>query len=121
MNEVTISLTMDALLALWKIRDGDDKTASQTILRIAGREQLKPPIPASASAATLPAAKFTYEILGEKRHAKSSIDAYLDVLTTLSTLEPQLPDLLSRAAKANTRNHIARTCSEVYPNRPDLS
>jgi hypothetical protein len=121
MNLVNISVTMDALLALWTMRGDDNETTSQTILRLAGLEK-----PETATAArilppsSLAAGKFSYEILGDKRRAKSSVDAYLDILVTLSRLEPKLPERLSLVARANTRNHIARSPAEVYPTRSDL-
>lgn len=105
------------------LRHGDNKTASQTIPRLAEREKLG--ATATATASPWPSilsatGKFPYEILGDKRRAKSSVDAYLDILTTLSRLEPNLPESLSLVARANTRNHIARSPNEVYPKRPDL-
>ncbi len=121
MNLVTVPLTMDALLALWAMRSGDAENVSQTILRMSNREQP----PKAAPIVTKPQianlrGKFQYEIFGVKRQARSAVDAFIDILTTLSKCESSLPHSLSLVAPANSRNHIARTKAEVYPGRPDL-
>lgn len=68
MNVVTIPLTMDALLALWAMRTGDEKSASQTILRMtAGDQQFKEQEIVATFPASAGTGKFPYEILGEKR------------------------------------------------------
>ena len=121
MNLVNVSLTMNALLALWAMRTGDGESVSQAILRVTDRS--KPPavepIPSMPKAVSQ-TGKFSYEIMGEKRQARSAVDAFIDILTTLSKCESSLPHSLSLIAPANSRNHIARTKAEVYPRRPDL-
>lgn len=122
MNLVNISLTMDALQALWALRKDDNEPASQTIIRLASREGLMATISIIGTPPASPAnEKFHYQILGEKRHTRSAVDAYLDILTILSSLEPMLPERLSLIAKGNSRNHIAPSPAEVYPARPDLA
>lgn len=122
MNLVNIPVTMDALQALLALRKDDNEPASQTIIRLAGREGSM----AATSTIGLPPAppatgKFHYQILGEKRCTRSAVDAYLDILATLSSLESMLPERLSLIARGNSRNHIAPSPAEVYPARPDLA
>lgn len=121
MNTVNVSVTMDELVVLWKLRHGDTDTASQAILRSEVREiPVKMATTRISSPAVPTSGKFQYRILGELRRAKSSIVAFLDILATLSSLEPNLPERLSLVAPASTRNHIARSPADVYPRRPDL-
>lgn len=122
MNLVNISLTMYPLQALWALRKDDNEPASQTIIRLAGREGSMAAASIIGSPPAPPATgKFHYQILGEKRCTKSAVDAYLDILATLSSLEPMLPERLSLIARGNSRNHIAPSPAEVYPARPDLA
>ena len=122
MNLVNIPVTMDALLALWAVRIADNEAASQTILRLVEREKSrKVTITSTFPSASPVHGKFQYEILGVKRRAKSSVEAYLDILMTFARLEPKFPEELSIVAKGRTRNHIARSPAEVYPERLDLS
>jgi len=121
MNIVNIPVTMDELVALWKLRHGEIDTVIRTISRPTARPVIEKTATTRASPpVALAVGKFQYKILGEQRSAKSSVAAFFDVLTTLSSLEPSLPARLSLVAPANTRNHIARSPAEVYPERPDL-
>lgn len=122
MNLVNISVTTDELVALWKLRHSNTAAASQTILHPAARE-ISETTSISTTLSPVPSAtgRFFYEILGDKRRSRTAIDAYIDILTTLSNLEPTLPERLSLVASGNSRNHIARSPAEVYPARPDLA
>jgi len=62
-----------------------------------------------------------YSVFGEDRQAKNAIEALVDVLSRLSLRYPdRIPDLAA-AVQGNSRNHIARTVQEIYPERPDLA
>lgn len=121
MNLVDISVTTEELVALWKLRH-INATASPKDIRPAQFGIAQVPL-AVATESPIPGAtgKFAYELLGDKRRSRSAITAYIDILTTLSSLEPTLPEQLSRIANGNSRNHIARSPAEVYPARPDLT
>ena len=122
MNHVTVPFTMDALLALWAVRNGDEMDASQTILRLADcAAQIEDNEVASKPDTVIGRGKFLYEIMRVKRRAKFAVDAFVDIMSTLSQCEPSLPHTLSLVAPSNSRNHIARSKAEVYPRRPDLS
>ena len=112
MNIVSIPVTIDELAALWKMRHGEVVAAIPNVT------------PPATNTAVLPVALITgkcqYKILGEHRSAKTSVAAYLDILTTLSSVEPDLPERLSLVTPASSRNHIARSRDGVYPLRPDL-
>lgn len=121
MNLVNLPLTMNALLALWAMRTSDGESVSQAILRVA--VQVQPPKAKPIASKPLTGGgkgKFSYEIFSEKRQARFAVDAYIDILTTLSKCEPSLPHSLSIVAPSTSRKHIAQTKAEIYPSRPDL-
>ena len=49
------------------------------------------------------------------------MDALVQLLTVLSERNPSLLPQLAAAAHGRTRNHIAQTVEEIYPNRPELA
>jgi hypothetical protein len=65
--------------------------------------------------------RIRYVVFGERREARTAIDALVEILRTLSARQPDFIDRLAEIAPSRTRNHIARTPEEVYPARPELS
>lgn len=61
-----------------------------------------------------------YKIFGQPKTADDAIGALIDILKTLAAKNSTFLERLSPVVRARTRNHIARTREEVYPNRPDL-
>ena len=49
------------------------------------------------------------------------MDALVWCLQTLAQLDAGLPERVARAVKSRSRNHIARSRTDVYPKRPDLA
>lgn len=47
--------------------------------------------------------------------------ALVDILRTLVERDPSRVPQLAEAVRGRTRQHIARTPAEVYPERPDLA
>lgn len=109
MKLVNIEVTPKELVALWNLRHADPAPAIQ-----------RPAAPNSIPAMQRATGKVSYNVLGEERRAKTCIEAFIDILSTLSNLDPSLPGRLAEKARATSRNHIARSQSEVYPRRPDL-
>lgn len=62
-----------------------------------------------------------YRIFGDERVAPNAARAFLDVLRTIVERAPDRLPELAQAARGRSRNHIARTVSEIYPARPDLA
>jgi hypothetical protein len=74
-------------------------------------------------APTAPASerRISYVIFGERREAKTAIDALIEILRALSARQPDFLERLAEIAPSRTRNHVAHTPEEVYPARPELS
>ncbi len=121
MNLINISVTTNELVALWNLRHSETgpiiQVPSELILNIvAEKTQVKATFPLTPPSQ----GRFLYQILGEKRSAKNAVDAFVDILKVLANLEPTFAAKLSHLTPGNSRNHIARSPTDVYPNRPDL-
>jgi hypothetical protein len=132
----SIAVNAETLAMLWSRRERDGESWSDIIQRMAGRSSPEMPSvgakdeagPSNSGTQTREKplcvtgfGRVKYEVLGEARQAPTDIDAFLDIVRTLSRCEP---GLLKRAAPlvgGRTRNHIARTRDAVYPLRPDLA
>jgi hypothetical protein len=75
---------------------------------------------AKPSSAPISERGVTYSIFGERRSASTAIDALIDILRTLAGRNSNFLQKLSPAVRGRSRNHIARSRSEVYPNKPEL-
>jgi len=81
----------------------------------------KSPLPASPT--TLPVSErgVQYQILGQSRKSENAIEALLDILRTLAKRNPHFIERLAPVVRGRTRNHIARSRNDVYPNKPELT
>jgi predicted type IV restriction endonuclease len=62
----------------------------------------------------------SYQIFGQSKRAANAIGALLDVLQTLAARNPRFLEKLSPVVRGRTRNHIARTREDVYPEKQEL-
>ena len=121
MNLINISVTTNELVALWNLRHSETgpiiQVPSNLISNIvAEKTQVKAAFPLTPPNQD----RFPYQILGEIRSAKNAVDAFVDILKEFAAFEPTFAKQLSLLAPSTSRNHVARSPSEVYPKRPDL-
>jgi hypothetical protein len=45
----------------------------------------------------------------------------VEILTKIAQLHPDKMESIAEAVRGRSRNHIARTPAEIYPDRPDLA
>lgn len=62
-----------------------------------------------------------YSVLGQGRAAPDATAAMIDILATLSQGRPDFFERLAPKVRGRTRNHLARSRTDVYPERPDLA
>ena len=62
-----------------------------------------------------------YTIFGQGKHASNAIDALIDVLRTLASKNLQFIETVAPLVQGRTRNHIARSRADVYPQKPELA
>lgn len=63
----------------------------------------------------------SFSVFGMEKTARTGKDAFLEVLSILAQRYPDKLESVAHAARGRSRNHIARTVQEIYPNRPDLA
>ncbi|TGD63362.1 hypothetical protein EYC08_13850 [Tabrizicola sp. WMC-M-20] len=62
-----------------------------------------------------------YQILGEQLSARNAKEAFVDVLGKIAARFPQRIEAIAEAARGRTRNHIAQSVDQIYPDRQDLA
>lgn len=83
--------------------------------------------PASATPTQAPLASpvsersIRYELFGQAKAAGSAIEALIDILRTLANRNPQFVERLAPAVRGRTRSHLARSRTDVYPQKPELT
>ncbi|MBM6593089.1 hypothetical protein [Microvirga pudoricolor] len=87
---------------------------------VSSTQHLARPTP-SVPSAPVSERHIIYTVFGERREARTAIDALVEILRALSARQPDFVDRLSQIAPSRTRNHIARSPEQVYPARPELS
>jgi hypothetical protein len=66
-------------------------------------------------------AGFAYQLDGESHAASDATGAMLNILADLAQYDDDFFPKLAAKVRGRTRNHVARSRSEVYPGRPDLA
>lgn len=118
MTKVMISLEKVVLDNLWRSRRTDTDSWDQIVERLleaarATARRSVEPVQTKGSCEV--------EVLGKKHCCAKAIDGLVWCLETLAQLDCQLIDKVASAVKSRSRNHIARSKLEVYPDRADLT
>lgn len=131
-QDLLIELVADKAEALCGFRPPNDAVA-EFLRSLSERSTVsptpKPPErknePASAVIARVPVVPvqvgISYRVFGEERTAPNASRAFLEVLKAIVKRAPEKLPELAEAARGRSRNHIARTVTEIYPARPDLA
>ncbi|MBX3447299.1 MAG: hypothetical protein KF765_11145 [Parvibaculaceae bacterium] len=62
-----------------------------------------------------------YELFGQRFSAANASSAMVEILTTIAQRYPERLEAIAIAVRGKSRNHIARSVTEIYPARPDLA
>lgn len=128
-SSTLIPVDTAVLIRLLKLREHPAESFNDVLRRVLPAQrkptpEKKPPTPAVPShlaAQTRSSRAVDYVMLGERRSAANGNDALLDVLRLLAARTPGFLEHLASEVRGRSRNHIARSRAEVYPERPDLS
>lgn len=63
----------------------------------------------------------SYRVFGQTRTARNAKEAFVDVLSSIAKRYPQRMEAIAEAARGRTRNHIAQSVEQIYPERQDLA
>jgi hypothetical protein len=76
----------------------------------------------TATASTNPGGqRYRYWLFGEEHTAPNAIASTIDILQNLAQYGDDFLPKLALKVRGRTRNHLARSPSDVYPERPDLA
>lgn len=123
MNNAMISVAPDVLNRILALRLSETETFDQVLRRTLPLNGRQTPLAAARGASETQPANGTivsYHLNGEFRGASDATDAMIDILTNLAQYDDNFFSKLAAKIRGRTRNHIAQSRSEVYPDRPDL-
>jgi hypothetical protein len=124
MSIAMISVAPDVLSRLLALRVSETESLDDVLLRtlpLVGKPA-EPPVSRPATPARNPnGTGVPYHIDGELRLASNATEAMTDILSDLAQYDDNFFPKLAAKVRGRTRNHIARSRSEVYPGRPDLA
>ncbi len=128
-DELLIDLIAEKVVSLIGFRPTDEQieafllAPNATIVRSFRSEPAAPfrrvePVPETPK--PLGSRKVSFQLLGQKYTEPDAISALIFVLRKLAERDFGFLDRFAKQAPGRTRNHIAKTRSEVYPGKPDL-
>ncbi len=78
-------------------------------------------IPSMRTDSQLPRGQISYRVLEQNRSAKNAKEAFVDALKIICAQFPQHMAAVAEAARGRSRNHIAQSVAQIYPERQDLA
>ncbi len=119
-----ISVAPDVLTRLMTLRLSETESLDEVLRRILA--DARNPIPTTAAQVPIATssagpASVAYQFDGETLAASDATEAMINILRDLAQYDDDFFSKLAAKVQGRTRNHIARSRSEVYPRRPDLA
>lgn len=124
MTIAMISISPDVLTRLMTLRLSESESLDEALRRILAGATKPVSIPgalASAAPPSITGGGVSYVLNGETRSAPDATDAMINILRDLAQYDDDFFPKLAAKVRGRTRNHLARSQSEVYPGRPDLA
>jgi len=123
MNTAMIPVASDVLARLLTLRRSERESLDEVLRRVL--PAAKPPMTSAERAmAATPSTNggtVSYKLDGETHVASDATEAMINILSDLAQYDDDFYPKLAEKVRGRTRNHIARSPSEVYPGRPDLA
>jgi negative regulator of replication initiation len=123
MSIAMISVAPDVLTRLMTLRMSETESLDEVLRRVLADATKPAPRPAAQVPTAIPSASpagVAYQFDGETRAASDATEAMINVLRELAQYDDDFFPKLAAKVRGRTRNHVARSRSEVYPGRPDL-
>jgi negative regulator of replication initiation len=124
MSAALIPVAPDVLTRLLTLRRAESESLDELLRRILPPEAKPPQTPAERAIAANRSASgggVSYVLVGEMHAASDATDAMINILRDLAQYDDNFFPRLAAKVRGRTRNHVARSRSEVYPGRPDLA
>ena len=124
-----IPVDTNVLIRLLKLREHPSESFNDVLRRVLpvqrrSQRPAKPEVPHAATPVRLAKSSGTgvdYAVLGERDVAPNAQEAMVRILRLLARRQPDLLERLATVVPGRSRNHIARSPDQVYPERPDLA
>jgi predicted type IV restriction endonuclease len=121
MTTVMIPVASDVVARLLTLRRSECESLGEILRRVAP-EAKKPVMSAERAKAATPSTNaVSYELVGEAHVASDATEAMINIIGDLAQYDDDFFPKLAEKVRGRTRNHVARSRSEVYPSRPDLA
>ena len=124
MNIVMISLEPEVLTRLLALRLSESESLNELLRRVlpaAAKPAVTSTERATAATPSANGGSVPYQLDGETHVASDATEAMISILTDLAQYDDDFFSTLAAKVRGRTRNHIARSRSEVYPGRSDLT
>jgi hypothetical protein len=117
-----ISIAPDVLARLLALRLSESESLDDVLRRaLLGKPAEAPAARAAIATPTTNGTGVPYYIDGELHLASDATEAMINILSDLAQYDDNFFPKLATKVRGRTRNHIARSRSEVYPVRSDLA
>lgn len=127
MNLALISIAPDVLARLLALRSTDLESVDDVLRRVlaepknAGATASQAAPNRVAAAANVGSSNVHYLLAGEEHAASNATEAMIAILSSLAQRDRDFFETLAARVRGRTRNHLARSRADVYPERPDLA
>jgi hypothetical protein len=124
MSIAMISITPDVLARLMQLRLFESESLDEVLRRLLAGATKPIPMPAAKVATVTPSAGpsgVAYQLDGQTYTASDATEAMINILRDLAQYDDDFFPKLAAKIQGRTRNHVARSRSDVYPERPDLA
>ena len=124
MSIAMISVAPDVLTRLMTLRLSESESLNEVLRRVLAGATKPVPRPAAQVPTVTPSASpagVAYQLDGEVHAASDATEAMINILRDFAQYDDDFFSNLAAKVRGRTRNHIARSRSEVYPGRPDLA
>ncbi len=123
MNTAMIPVASDVLARLLTLRRSERESLDEVLRRVL--PPAKPRVTraerAMAATPTTNGGSVSYTLDGETHSASDATEAMVNILSDLAQYDDDFFPKLAEKVRDRTRNHVARSRSEVYPGCPDLA
>ena len=122
MNTAMIPVASDVLARLLTLRRSERESLDEVLRRVL--PAAKPPAKSTECTIATPSnngGTVSYKLDGETHVASDATEAMINILSDLARYDDDFYPKLAEKVRGRTRNHVARSRSEVYPGRPDLA
>jgi negative regulator of replication initiation len=124
MTTAMIPVAHDVLARLLTLRRSERESLDEVlrrVLRVAAKPATTSAERANAATPSVNGGTVSYQLDGETHVASDATEAMINILRDLAQYDDDFYPKLAKKVRGRTRNHVARSRSEVYPGRPDLA